>query len=436
MSDLDSFLESQAGGGTHHSEGMFTLSLLAAREKFSQNQLPHPGAWALKLIQAAVAGGQARSIRVSQGRKSQTFLFSAPSHWQPTMIWELFEHPQYDPGYRDLAHLRVALWVIGIQQRRPFEIRFEGEPSSLVWTGETLLYRTLPEAAPSFSLTFRHQPADEQWTRFEFSRNSAFRNSDVSQALVDGAFTCPVPLTLDGRRLDALALCPSQGHGPFSQPVLIGGAKADLPSFPLPPGTFERLRPVDEAEANRVDTVVKIESTGEFQLAFLVSLHVGPKNQGRSLSWESRTAHSYVNWICDGIVVHQEKLPLPRRMASLGFFLNADGLETDLTTMGLRQTPERFARYESATRTVGEVLEHHTEVCIAQLVERSVQDELKVASLMFFGGLVTLPILPMSLGLFYLGYSFYRRGGKKAETVVLKALDELKTLPEAWRAAF
>ncbi len=164
----------------------------------------------------------------------------------------------------------------------------------------------------------------------------------------------------------------------------------------------------------------------------MVSLHVGPKNQGRSLVWEMRSEHSHVNWVCDGVVVHQEKLPVPPQSASLALFLNANGLETDLTTMRLRQTSERFARYDTATRAVGAELEQHTEVCIAQLIENSAGDEQKLASLMFFGGLVTLPVLPMSLGLFYLGYSFYRRGGKKAEAVLRGALEQLEALPQIW----
>lgn len=65
---------------------------------------------------------------------------------------------------------------------------------------------------------------------------NATQRVELCHELRHYAFTSPIPLTLDKRRIDALQACPTHGYGKERQPFFLGAAQVDQPRFLLPPG--------------------------------------------------------------------------------------------------------------------------------------------------------------------------------------------------------
>ena len=121
LSELDRYLSSHQGEGQVVSQdSSFTLARTEALRKISSFQLPFRGAWAVKIIQCAVAEGSGVPIRVDLTRKEARFYFALSS-----FTLEEFQEAFYEPephSNRALQHLVGALWAVGLREKWAFQL--------------------------------------------------------------------------------------------------------------------------------------------------------------------------------------------------------------------------------------------------------------------------------------------------------------------------
>ena len=208
-SELEKFLAGQSDDGQVDSEGEFTLAREQALKKLAEFQLPFDAAWAVKVVQCAVAGGTEAPIRVDLTVNEARFYFVSES-LELDSIREAFYDP--DPQEdRALNHLVNALWVVGLREKWAFQLTVPGEVESLIWDGERL---QSVETATKHSCVYLAVNLLSRESRFGWLKGavqSGRRNADLLTALCKWCYTCPVPLTVDGRRVDSLYHCPSHG---------------------------------------------------------------------------------------------------------------------------------------------------------------------------------------------------------------------------------
>jgi len=320
LSRLEQYLSGQLAETLLDSSGTFTMARERAVEKLAAFQLPRPASWILKLIQGLIAGGT-DSIRIALRACESELVFGLPRPWSLEELEDAFWNPEItaDPA---LDHLKRGLWNVAIRQQRPFQFSLPGWKQALIWTGQEL--RQFPIAAESLgTLTISCQPAQE------IRRNAPQINAEILQEIQRYAFVCPVPLTVDGRRMDALQAGPQQGYGPSTLPFFIATATSTLKRLSLPPGTWEGHNPEVVAEGQPKNLGRrKMGARGPVCAAAVLAVHRHRDLEGR---WKFNNISSNFYWVRDGVVVLVEELSLPALSVSCGVFASAEGIPTDLT---------------------------------------------------------------------------------------------------------
>jgi len=228
-SQLETFLKEQQAEGILDSQGKFTLDRGKALEKLAAFQLPRETSWILKVVQAAVRCG-APGLEIRQTSTDTEVRFCAPETWTLAALEADLVDPETsaDPA---LDHLKRGLWSVGINGLRPFHCSLPGSAQALVWNGNSF-HQTACQISPDFQLTVSHRTIFEgKGLPLLRSIEAATCNAEIAKELRSSAFTCPIPLTLDSCRLDALQLCPEHGFGASSYPIFLGLTSGDLPSF-------------------------------------------------------------------------------------------------------------------------------------------------------------------------------------------------------------
>ncbi|MGE0492499.1 MAG: hypothetical protein AB7S38_25010 [Vulcanimicrobiota bacterium] len=417
-SQLEDFLASQRPGETE-SQGVFTLARDEALRKLASFRLPFDGAWALKLVQAAVAGG-AGSIEVRQSSRETTFRFGGD------LCLERFEAAFFNPepsGIQALDHLLAGLWTVALGEQRPFELLWPGQDESLVWAGGEFLHRRSGQREKKVRLTISHRQANIPGLG---QLQAAQRNGEVLKALTERAYVCPVPLTVDNRRLDSLWLCPDHGLSSRSHCLGLGWAKADSPAFELPLGTFEGLVPDEQARkkageqaaARALEQVEYTTSPGAISVAWLASVHFHLARKGRHKIWTQAYQNSQVHWILDGVVIATQDLAMGERSFSLGVFASAAGLGLDITGFGLIASEARDQRLASACSAIGEGVESVPEVDLTALIASAQRSGLWLGSAMVVGGVLVLAMSPLhSFFLGVVGSALIKKSGTAIKDV-------------------
>lgn len=207
---LDSFVASQSHGHQIESSSEFTLDSLRARQKLSESQLPRPGLWLVKLVQAANSM-EATSIDISFGKRLVKFEFVC-SQWS------------YSP--REV----LAQFLTGVLSNDPFLFHFltgvrgalTDDTSACCWRvegrGSSFEAKVLPEATE-----IRVQDLDEvnsgvkltlsvtrpsSWPGLKRAltlpvRHLLQRTADEFLAVKNHCWPSFAPIKLDGRRLRA-----------------------------------------------------------------------------------------------------------------------------------------------------------------------------------------------------------------------------------------
>ncbi|MCA9776776.1 MAG: hypothetical protein KC800_08675 [Candidatus Eremiobacteraeota bacterium] len=434
-SELEKYLRSQQNEGHKDSEGAFSIAREQAIRKLAGFQLPFDGAWALKIVQAAVASGVCQEIKVTLTRTEQSFELIGVRNWTLNQLEAALFNPDSDPS-RAVNHLVTGLRGVGFSDLRGFWIGLPGESEALTWNGDEL--GRLPMARrmehPLLIVTCKARFEDGGFFGLSSYATARERNATLGKVLSTMAYTCPVPLHLDRRRIDALELDQIHGWSKTSQLLALGFEDGDLPSLKIPRQTGKI-----ELWDHPVDTTMK-EVTREFRerppartecaVAFLVSAHLERVQQGKTAVWKEREDCSHCNWVADGVVVQTQTLGPEASFCSAGWFLSADGLETDLTTLSLRDTPERNRRFQLSRQLVGEGLQNLTAMDPSKISELERKSTVKgaVVFLVLGAGLTFLSpvhgVACMGMGAFGLYAS--TNAGKQRERLLRDGLGVLQ----------
>lgn len=344
---LESFLNLRAREGAHDSAGTFTLCPRRAVESMARHQLG-PGMWILKVVQAAVAAG-ARSIEIQQTSQTTCVSMDLPRTWSSPEMERRFLSLERSQE-RSLEHLLTGLRDVGLGRGRAFCLKGPGE-QPMAWDGENLFLGSEPVTITQLAVS--HAPGGKPASHQEAARC----NAEVAQTLQRFAYTCPASLTLDGRRLDGLQLCPTHGYGEAVHPFQVGWTSEGEPRFPLPPGTYERTK--NQAQEAKPKSLRAISEplermalpTGKVSVAWVLSLQVGSKQVEGRAKTVLVPIPAKLYWIADGVVVDEELIPVETGV-SAALFASAEGLLTDASGLALVRTSEREARFRQRLEEV------------------------------------------------------------------------------------
>ena len=370
-SHLERYLSEQSHSGTHDSEGQFTMARAKALEKLAEFQLPFRAAWVLKVVQCAVSSRSGAPIKVELSANEARFFFAAPQ-LQLAAVEESFFDPE--PSECEMTnHLIPALWSVALREKWPFELQLSDETHSLIWDGSELVQVASPRPSQVCRLTVSTRTPSSRggdWLTRAVG-NSAI-NAEIMQALGWWCYVSPVPLTVDGRRLDSLYGCPSHGPSLTDFPLSSGFGSGDLPQFSLPLRTFETLPEVKDTRpffslksavpldggglrGMSQDFFQRMEVREYADIPFLLTMH----QDFIEHCWRDRRECSRVYWVKDGVVVDQDRLMRADTVCSVAVFLNAAGIPSDATTLQLSIGEERIRRVRLAIGEVARVLQDY-----------------------------------------------------------------------------
>ena len=363
VSELEKYLRAQSSEGQKDSEGTFSISQDEALKKLAGFQLPFEGAWALKIIQAAVAAGGCESIGVTLSRSEQCFVLAGLQNWSLESVESALL--DLDRGKdRSIQHLVTGLRGVGFSDLRGFWLGLPGEEFALTWDGRELKRLPIehPVRHPVLNITCKALFEEGGFFGLSSLLAARERNATTQRVLATLAYTCPVPLELDGLRLDALEFNPHHGWGKVSQLLALGFAESDqLPQLVLPRrtgGVLSSDHPIQRSIKEATEsTRTRPCDLSHCAVPFLVSAHLERVKSGKSHVWKERTSASHCNWVADGVVVQAEVANTDVSFCSLGWYVSADGLDVDLTSLYLRRGPEKERRYQESLKAVTESLQ-------------------------------------------------------------------------------
>lgn len=410
-SDLELFLKDQSDDGlvTDTSE-TFTISRERALEKLASFQMPFDGAWSLKLVQCAVAG-KAEAITVHLRRKDTEVLIKGMSAFTLDEVEDaLFDGSYFAEG--PLLYLVTALRALAFNQKRAIWLSLPGESQALVWDGKQMK-RVVKESRDRnrrcFVLTVSSSSEEDERGLFGFSaaRSGSKRNAAAVQVLANMAHVCPIPLTVDCRRLDAFELNPNHGWSATSQILILGFEDCDLPSLPMPAATLERAHRVEV----QVNSELKTASEGlqavqpgrtTYSLAYLLSAHMERVKQGKSYVWKEREGQSLCYWVRHGVVIQSEVYNVEPDTCSVGCFISAEGLQTDLTGFGLKHDSEKAFRFDTSRKVLREGLAKSHELDFDKMVKDAESSAKTFGAIGIVVGAGLTALSPIH-GIFFLG---------------------------------
>ncbi len=433
--ELEKYLRGQTVEGHKESEGAFSISKEKALAKLSEFQLPFGGAWTLKVVQAAVATGICRGIKVTLGRNHQSFTLAGVTKWTIDSVEAALLDPD-SSGDRALDHLVAAMRSVGFSEKRGFWLALPEQHDALLWDGQTLS-RSRPDQPVHdtvFVVTVKSKDDDGGYFGLSNLLGGTPRNAEASNVLSRLAYTCPVPLQLDGRRIDSLELNPTHGWGKTSQLLTLGFCDGDLPPLGIPRQTGQRISVGHRIYENLAKATESWREPPEIgdqcSLAYMVSAHLERVKSGKAYVWEERECFSHCNWVADGVIVQAEQVKGEASFCSVGWLVSADGLPTDLTSLYLKSSTEKDRRFHLSRSLLAEELKRLKELDFSSIAEIESQHAKTggMVSLVLGAGLVFAS--PVH-GILFLGFgalSYFSGGsaGKARQRSLQKGLKELR----------
>jgi hypothetical protein len=429
-SELETFLHQRSVEGERADEGAFTISREQALQKLANFQLPFPYAWLLKLVQSVVAGGADCSLNFVLSSSELRLAFELPG-LSIEKVEAAFFNPE-NSGTEALDHLMSALWVVGLSEGWAFQLRLEAWTSSLVWDGEALL-KVDCQASHQASLTVRFVKTSGVVDWVKKTLESGYRNAEMLTTLKSRCYTCPLPLSVDGRRLDTLYNCPSHGPTNRDHTIALGFANASgLEELRIPTGTFDcipapegkssfwSLQNTDPAALRKLGERVyfKLSRQQSCPAPYLLTAHRRFHRDKQSQGWTDRYEQSILYWVRDGVVVDQDVLEKDGNPVSIAVFLSARGLDSDLGSFVLRGGPEKSRREKVARRAVRRSLDRlpALENGLKQTIQRgALLSKLAAGGLVLLGAATTWAAPALGLGFVGSGAFLASQAGKAQE---------------------
>lgn len=343
---VESFLDQQTSEGREAGQGAFTLERGKALEKLSQFQLQGSGEWTLKILQALVVA-QCPEVSIKLTAHDVQFRFQVPQTWTAGRVEAAFLSVE-EPSDLSLLPLIIGLRTAGIRHQRRFVLKLESGQECVTWDGTEFLKTRCHKSEAT--LVVDHLSSKERSTLSWLAKKRIVgrRNLECSSFLKKQGFLCPVPLLLDGKRIEGLQLCPHHGWTDRIANAGIHFLSPDLPALTLSHRNFENPDRRQKALAKKEKWLTRkaaraLEGPAESPLVLSLSFKI------TKLSRVSFKAGSIsLNWVKDGVVVHGESFPNERGALSLGLYLSATGLDSDLTTLSLLECEEKSRRAQVA----------------------------------------------------------------------------------------
>ena len=372
-SPLEVYLQQESEAGVvEDSERVFTVTREMAMKKLAAFQLPDPSYWILKVVQMAVAAG-AKSIDISLLAKSTEVRVNGAFQWDLDELDQALFDPEYSSS-PDLSHLTVGLRAIGFGENRPFLVRV-GDSSDCLSFNQGKLSRSEWEFqvdAP-FYLAVSTMGADEIFDRFNLAGKKGpvpARNAEMALVLESKAHTCPIPLSVDGRRVDSIELNPDFGWSPTSETLAVGFGKGNLPKIKM----SSSLMQANHDEKSPAWGLIQSFSR-RHALIYAVNLNKEKYLLNDQWAWTLTDRPSSILWVDDGVVISSTELPTPASKVGVGVFVNATGLPKDLTGFGLLQSSEQRERKREVFSIMRSLAPE-----IAQIKYESIQNAIESSS--------------------------------------------------------
>lgn len=397
IDDLDQYIARLKQSGHVDSEGCFTVAGDRAVGKLSKFLLESSGDWILKLVQAACASG-AQELGIRQTRLSTQAQYHCPYLIDLTLLEQCLVDPMAKLQSRGLHHLITGLRALQASEGRTWVARIaSGEQQTLLQcvdrqvSARRLLLPTPVEGAEiSLAATY---PGDE-FGKLGGVRFGASIQEEHS-ALLARVRACPIPLYLDGRRIDDLREPPLTALQTrlFLAVTYSNGDENGLVVPHVVRSKFGVQKRGDPLTSHtpfylgRVPLQQKSRSIIRWYFNYTVTGDATPKRT----EVQKVPAGSRVVLIRDGVVVGSRGLGIQHPI-SVDILMNADHLKSDLS--GLKVDPSldevNLAKLElksskSDLREIGEALGQHT-------------PGPSTSSLLLYGGLGAVGLLLPVLG--------------------------------------
>jgi hypothetical protein len=349
MSEVDHLLKGYLAEGKQESEGHFSINPRLALEKLAASRLPSPGAWALKLVQSAVAGG-ATSLRVTEEGNLISFEFESDSRQNWPI--EQFESLFFDPGrteWRSLDHLKHGLWAVALHHE--FLFIPADSPLRYSWNGQEL--KAIPgqmSLVTVIRLSTMEVVETEEPRPHGLLAELRFGTSPVQRPvhvlhldeLQSRAHLCPIPLMRNGRRLDRLQI----GCEASQFPLRILAAHAEVPQLGFPPGTPLPPNPYDGNLGffltPNSDLPAYVGVAGVL-MANIQLITRGRRDLSQDPIRRIAEAACRLHWVLDGVIVETRELG-PRGQIACELFASAEGLMLDLSGFKVADSPAAAER--------------------------------------------------------------------------------------------
>ena len=325
---FEDFLSNSQQPGKLDSEGSFGISREKALQKVASLGLPFSYAWALKFVQAAVEA-KTRKVEVKLTKEQINLEFPSKAHWDLSHLDQAFFLQE---ASRDLAHdhLIRALWSVHKSFR--FRLNFGGQ--LLRWDGKKMTLVGDPDASKAIlTLTVETGGSTVSFLRYF---KTARVNAGVSKVLQDWAFAAPIPVKVDGRKINTLHACPTHREGMKKQVLAAVFLQSADPKLSLP-WKADKWSPI-----SRQIGVENVQNIGCCALLTIRSKYSA--GEMRQFRWSGKPPGSLFYWVQSGVVIQSERLPSLGVGLSWAVLLSADGLETDLTSFSLQETEELAVR--------------------------------------------------------------------------------------------
>ena len=440
--ELELFLQNQTTVGQSQGEAGFTLAREKALKKMADFMLPSKGDWAVKVFQFLVACRPIGKITITQGRTCTTFTSTVKLPVGLLDVEQKFFNP--DP-HKDnkLNHLASALWAVGVAQKRGFQISVPKEKEALFWSGADL-FREPRKPTTELQIVVTHDSAIEPDGGFLLSSS---RNSEVLKALRGRCFTSPVALLVDGLRLDGLHMCPEHGLTKTSFPLTLGFTDGDLPHVAWPPGTIENVDKVVDSYISDGGGLIRVtrqvlkraRSPKFSSMAFFVTAHVNLDLKRSKATAKAKSSTCY--WVQDGAMIDHDRFAVPALNCSVGCYLSAESLTTDLTGLSLSETEERRRRLRRAAELLLEPLRDLAQIATKEIREHNQKRYRKLGNsliLLNFGIGIWSPVAGVLLLPFLGIFGLFARGATRLEEAQVLAIvsSGLKILKEKWAQSY
>ena len=365
--DLSSFLAEQASGGTSQGGGGFTISHEKAARKMAEYSLPREYAWVLKLIQAGVSWG-CSAIKVTQTRVESTLFFEfsdfRPLPTNKELITAILRADlesslpidAFAMGLRLLvekSHLSFLLLIDtgDLEPQAVYAGVYFGEMDESKRAAKRLGW------GKGVTLKINHI-AHTETNRLLLNYATVKRHGlPLLLELEKYAFTCSVPLIVDGRRIDGVFRGSRFYWGGDFKPLRTVSVEADgeiNPPFVMSPGFDNQIFTV--FTPRRELSALNEPATAE---AFVL---LAGRSQRLEYIMHRPIEPNTLYWVRNGVIVDQDPLPRTARALTLYVFANAEGIRSDLTGFQLLRDRLRVERSERVLRKVAELLDREGEI--------------------------------------------------------------------------